>query len=303
MRTPPIPPRPADGHKGTFGTVLVVGGSSGGRVMVGGPVLAGLAALRAGAGLCELAMPESLLPAALGVAPSTTGVPLRELGGRLDAESAIASLEAALERATVVAVGPGWGGGEEVEELLVAILERTRSLGRALVLDADGLNALARLGGSMHLPPHAILTPHPGEFRRLADARGLASLDPISPATRADAARTISRALGAVVVLKGHRTVIADGDRVEVDEVGGPILATGGSGDVLTGVVAGLWSQWIAGGAETGARRFESACAAVLVHATAGDRWARGRAERGLLATDLLAEIPAAIGEVAAASR
>lgn len=303
MRTPPIPPRPADGHKGTFGTVLVVGGCCGERVMLGGPVLAGLAALRAGAGLCELALPESLLSAALGAAPTATGVPLRELGGRLDAESAIASLAAALERATVVAVGPGWGGGGEVEELLGAILERARSLGKALVLDADGINALARRGGTARLPKDAVLTPHPGEFRRLADACGLASLDPISPGARTEAARTMSRALGAVVVLKGHRTVVADGDRVEIDEVGGSILATGGSGDVLTGVVAGLWSQWIAGGADAGARRFEAACGAVLVHATAGVRWEQAHGDRGLLATDLLSEIPGALGEVRAATR
>lgn len=113
----------------------------------------------------------------------------------------------------------------------------------------------------------------------------------------------MSRALGAVVVLKGHRTVVADGDRVEIDEVGGSILATGGSGDVLTGVVAGLWSQWIAGGADAGARRFEAACGAVLVHATAGVRWEQAHGDRGLLATDLLSEIPGALGEVRAATR
>lgn len=289
------PPRPADGHKGTFGTVLVVGGSLVPRAMLGGPAFAALGALRAGCGLCELAMPAPILLAGLSMAPSATGVPLPTDGeGAIDAAAAIDVLQPVLDRVTVLALGPGLGASPSVGRFVVALLAAAAARRRPVVLDADGLNAYAEHGGGEGFASPTILTPHPGEFRRLAEACGLATLDPIDPARRPEAARALASRLRAVVVLKGHGTCVATPDRVEVERCGNPALATGGSGDVLTGVVAGLSAQWL-GSAAGGAAfdwAFEAARSAVRMHGVAADLWAREHGEAGMLATDLLMGLP-----------
>lgn len=290
-----LPPRPADGHKGTFGTVLVVGGSVGARTMLGGPAFAALGALRAGCGLCELAMPAPLLAAGLTLAPSATGVALPlDPAGALDPAASLAALEPSLERATVIAVGPGLGEGPGIEEFVRTLLSAAAARQLPVVLDADGLNALARQSPPAAFTTPAILTPHPGECRRLADACGRGDLDPIDPRLRPESARLLAERLGAVVVLKGHGTCVASPERVEIESRGNPALATGGSGDVLTGLVAGLWSQWIATDRTRPpiASAFRAARAAVHLHATAADRWASVHGDSGMLATDLLAAIP-----------
>jgi NAD(P)H-hydrate epimerase len=295
MTTPiPWPPRPLDGHKGTFGTVLVVGGSLGQRGMLGGPTFSALGALRAGCGLCELAMPAPLLVAGLSLAPSATGIALAVDGhGSIEA-AAIDALQPALARATVLAIGPGLGQDMGVGTLVEALLAAAASRRLPVVLDADGLNAYAQSGRAEPFTNPTILTPHPGEFRRLAEACGLGELDPIDPARRSESARALSARLRAIVVLKGHGTCIAMGDRVEVERCGNPALATGGSGDVLTGVVASLWAQWIASttGAALADLGFDAARAAVRLHGHAADRWAQEHGDAGMLASDLLAAIP-----------
>jgi len=266
---PPLPARPDTAHKGDFGTVIVAGGC---RTMIGAPAFAAGAALRIGAGRAKLAVPSEILTAALSVEPGATGIALT---GQIE------NFRHALDTAdgdgqAVLAVGPGWGndashGGQL--EILLAGARRT-------VLDADGLNALAARSGPRPNPgPPLILTPHPGEYRRLAAALVLDE-DPIGEECRPAAAAALARAHRAVVVLKGHRTVVTDGHRLYVNQTGNPALATAGSGDVLTGAIAGLWAQSMT--------PFEAAVLATFLHATAADRWAQHYGPRGLTATTLL---------------
>jgi hydroxyethylthiazole kinase-like uncharacterized protein yjeF len=296
---PPLPPRPADGHKGTFGTVLVVGGSCGARMMLGGPAFAALAALRSGCGIVELAMPEPLLPIALSIVPSATGVALPVAAdGSLDAEASADRLAAAISRATVAAIGPGLGREPSAAELLRHLLDCGEL---PLVIDADGIVALAQLlrGGALgHRRGAVVLTPHPGECRVLAEAIGLRvdlSPGPDFRHRHAAAAEGIARATGAVVVLKSAETVVADGTRQWAGGGANAALGTAGSGDVLTGAVASLLAQWIAGpGGDPRRLAFDAAAAAVELHAAAARRWSRRRGDAGMLAVELAAELPAA---------
>ncbi len=270
---PPAPDRPAGGHKGTFGTVVVVGGSA---TMVGAPALCATAALRVGAGLVQLAVPDALMLPTLAVQPSAMGV----TRGELDA------LEP--KGGTVLAVGPGLGGADDVEPLVRGLVES----GHPMVLDADGLNALARMGlaerpgGSASDSGGWVLTPHPGEFKRLAEAFGIDG-DPTDPDQRPDAAAALAQKTGAVVVLKGLHTVVTDGQRAYRNTTGNPALSTGGTGDVLTGAIASLWAQ--------GTEPFEAACLGVYLHGDAADAWAAVHGPAGLLAMELAELLPDAL--------
>jgi NAD(P)H-hydrate epimerase len=164
-----------------------------------------------------------------------------------------------------------------------------RILGRVnpVVLDADGLNNLAAMGGlrdAIHAP--LVMTPHPGEYARLATAMGLVC-DPLEPGRRPDAAVELARACQAVVVLKGRHSIVTDGRRVYVNSTGNPALATAGSGDVLTGTVAGLIAQ--------GLRPLDAAVLAVHLHGAAADRWAAAHGPAGLAARDLASLLPDAL--------
>ena len=285
---PPMPARDPGGHKGTFGTVGVIGGQSGEEVMVGGPAFSALAALRSGCGLAILVAPRPVLPAILGVVPEATGLPIEvRPDGSLDASSAARVIDERLARAAVLAIGPGFGQGESQRQILIRLIARED---HPLVIDADALNLLAATPElQADLRASSILTPHPGEFARLADSLGL---DP-SPETseqRIEAARQLAARLGVVVVLKGPGTVVSDGLRVYVNPTGNSGLATGGSGDVLTGLCAGFVSQFRAR-----LDLFECACMATWVHGHAADRISSERGTPRLLARELLAEIPASI--------
>lgn len=314
---PPLPARPREGHKGTFGTVCVLGGQcAGGRVMIGGPAFAALAALRSGAGLAVLAMPGPVLNAALSVAPSATGVALPvDAHGELQASAGAALLDSLLPGVSCLALGPGLGVGEPQRQLVGRLLAQDRI---PVVVDADALNCLAGTPGlQLDLRASTILTPHPGEFRRLARALALEA-DPESPASRTAAASALSQRLGCVTVLKGHRTVVSDGIRDWTCPAGGPALATAGTGDVLTGLIAGLVAQFgrpdsgwppsevassgpLQGALGTRSRilpLWECARAAVMAHALAADRWAGTHGDAGMLATDLLETLPAVIRDL-----
>lgn len=314
---PALPVRPLDGHKGMFGTVAVVGGSyEEGVVMAGAPALAALGALRAGAGLAKMAVPEPLVGVCLGMAPGATavGMPVREHEGVVQLVPHLAT--AAVDRvssAEAMVIGPGLGTGAGAQSaVLRAIVQRTAHV----VADADALNVLAMLGGlGQDLRASVILTPHPGEFKRLAEALRLEHRLHTA-AGRGEAAAGLARRLGCVVVLKGRGTVVTDGLRSYVCPGGGPWLATGGTGDVLAGVIAGIVAQHVLAApraelytlasmrsgrtAPVSAERpldlFQAACAGVCAHAAAGDAWrAQSGCTGGMLATDLLAEIPAAV--------
>jgi NAD(P)H-hydrate epimerase len=251
-------PRPRTAHKGRFGHVLVVGGQPG---MVGAARLAAEAAARAGAGLVTVAThPQH-------AAVVNLDRPELMAAGVADG----AELRALLDRATVVAVGPGLGQGDWARALLAAIWDT----GLPLVVDADALNLLAR---DPLRREDWILTPHPGEAARL-----LGTTSAAVQADRPAAVAELQSRYGGVAVLKGAGTLVHDGWRCWLSTVGNPGMASGGMGDVLTGVIAGLRAQGLAPAA--------AAVAGVLVHGLAGDAAARAGGERGLLAGDLLPEI------------
>ena len=250
-----LPPRPRDNHKGRQGHVLAIGGDLG----AGGAVrLCGEAAARVGAGLVSIATREANVGAILSARPE-----LMPQGVHVPR-----NLEPLLARASVLAVGPGLGQDEWGRGLWNAALDA----GKPLVLDADGLNMLA--AARRTLPSACVLTPHPGEAAHLL---GIATSE--IQADRFAAARALAQKYCAVVVLKGAGTLIAGPDGVvAVCPWGNPGMATGGTGDVLTGVVAGLLAQ--------GLGAWDAACLGVGLHARAGDLAARA-GERGLLASDL----------------
>jgi NAD(P)H-hydrate epimerase len=276
-QVPHLAPRPADSNKGTFGRVLVVAGSRG---MSGAAILCAGGALRGGAGLVRLAVPEGILPIVAAANPCYTTVALpRDEHGRL-AAGAADELTELVRTATVAVLGPGLGQAPNLAELLLAVLERTAT---PLVLDADALNALAphrdRLKG-MKRP--LVLTPHPGEFARL-----LGCDIPTVQAHRQDRAVRFAAEHGVVVALKGQGTVVTDGQRLYVNTTGNPGMATGGTGDVLAGLVAALLGQ--------GLEAFAAAQLGVYLHGLAGDRARDAVGEVSLIATDLLDHLPGAL--------
>jgi NAD(P)H-hydrate epimerase len=296
MGLPALPPRDPAGHKGTFGSVCVVAGCAAPpSVMLGSAVLASLGALRAGAALCMVAAPEPLLPSILAANPSATGIPLPvDSHGELMPSGVAERLDAAAARAACMAVGPGLGTGRSAQQVVLRIVAQEDA--RPVVLDADALNALAAAPDfARDFRCRAIVTPHPGEYARLARALALEE-DPVAPERRVHAAERLAQRLGCVVVLKGHGTVVTDGAVTWVCRRGNDALAVGGSGDVLTGAVAGLVAQHHA---EIGLHA--CACLAVEAHAGAGERWvARHGGTAGMLAEELAAEIPAVLADLRA---
>jgi len=305
---PKLPPRPTDGHKGTFGTVCVIGGQAGGpRVMLGGPAFAALGALRAGAGLAVLAVPAPLMAESLTVAPSATGLALPvDAQGHLRASAVAALLDEFLHEYDCVAIGPGFGADEPQRQVVMRLIGQDDV---PLVVDADALNALAAVA-EFHrdFRAPAVLTPHPGEYRRLAAALGLDG-DPVDAARRPAAAEQLAQRLGCVVVLKGAATIVTDGVQTWSNPSGNVALATAGTGDVLTGVIAGFVGQFFkphAGASSSPITRrppesmslYDCARLGVYVHGLAADRWAQRHGQAGLLATDLLTELPGAIAQL-----
>jgi len=261
-----LPERPAGAHKGTFGHVLVVAGSVG---KGGAAVLAARGALRAGAGLVTVACPPEVRPE---VAVQQAEVMTAVLSENPDALMRLA------EGRDALAVGPGLGTGPEAQARVRALLAGARC---PLVLDADGLNVSSLAELRSEAP--RVLTPHPGEAARL---RGTTAAE--VQADRLGHARALATATGAVVVLKGRRTVVAAPDgRAAFNASGNPGMATAGTGDVLTGVVSALLAR--------GLPPFDAARLAAFVHGDAGDRAAEELGQDGMIASDLAARLPAAL--------
>jgi hydroxyethylthiazole kinase-like uncharacterized protein yjeF len=303
--TPPLPPpiRPADGHKGTFGTVGVIGGSCDPETrMLGAPVLAGRAALRSGCGLVKLAVPKPLATAAIVMLPSATCHPIPTApDGSIHAHRAAETVDRLLTSCDVIAVGPGLGASRGGA---AATLRCIQQQDRPVVIDADSINALAatpELHADFRCP--AILTPHPGECKRLATA--LRTRQPgTTHQSRCDAAADLARTLGCVVVLKGAGTIVSDGRRAWTCPRGHACLATGGSGDVLTGLIAGLLAQHPSRGTPDIDLLYEIARTAVESHAHAGERWAlTHHASAGMLAEELADGLPTALEDARRAAR
>ncbi|MGA9061274.1 MAG: NAD(P)H-hydrate dehydratase [Terracidiphilus sp.] len=276
-------PRAAAVNKGNFGHVLVVGGtlgSAGGKA--GAPAMAALAALRAGAGLVTAAVPAPALPVVASFAPELMTWPLAATKEGQIAEKNLEpkQVDALTEGKTVLAIGPGLGQGAETVKFVTGLLSATRI---PAVIDADALNILAAksvLLAKLAKGRTLVLTPHPGEMARLAGI-SVAQVQ----ANRLETAREFSRRVGVTLVLKGARTLIAHTDgRVAVNTSGNPGMAKGGSGDLLTGLIAGLLAQY----ADDPSHAVE---AAVYLHGLAADLAVREGDERTLLATDCLAQL------------
>lgn len=267
-----VPPRPRQGHKGTFGHVLVVAGSAG---KSGAAALSGLGALRGGAGLVTVATRPAVLDAVLAHAPELMGAPL-EGAGPLGPDD-WPGLARAVAGKDALVLGPGLGVGDGTGALLARWLDEGAV---PTVLDADGLNALAgdpSALGRRRGAPALVLTPHPGEMARLCGLSTAAVQE-----RRLGVARDAAARFGAVVVLKGARTVVAapDGELI-VNPTGNAGMATAGTGDVLAGLLGALLGQGLAPA--------QAASLGVYVHGAAGDRLRLERGQLGLIASDLLA--------------
>ena len=295
---PRLPPRPKDAHKGSFGRVLVIAGSRG---MIGAPALVANAALRSGAGLVTVACPGSIQIAVATLCPCATTIPLPEDDhGRIEPREALDALheEGLLDEPTapsVVAIGPGLGRGDTAfDAALTALINAFGDDARTpVVVDADALNALHKsVGGGpgwdRALHYRTVITPHPGELARMHGV----STDDIQDDRRGYAVRTAQELSGgkdhpdyrAVVVLKGAGTLVTDGVNLYVNKSGNAGMATGGSGDVLTGIIAGLLAQKMSG--------IHAAILGVHVHGVAGDLAAKTIGKTALIASDLIDALP-----------
>lgn len=264
-----LAPRPPSGHKGTFGHVLVVAGSPG---KSGAAAMSGLGALRAGAGLVTVASSAAAIAQIASHAPELMTTALDDTG-----------LDRLAEGKTVIAMGPGLGQTPEVEAL---VQHASRTFEQPMVLDADALQSIPAHGGAVR-----VLTPHPGEMSRLTGK-------PTSEIQkdRVGAARAFATEHGVTLVLKGQRTVIAFADgRVWINPTGSPAMGTGGSGDILTGLIAGLLAQFPKD-------HDRAVAAAVYLHGLAGQIGARKLGEKCLIATDILKYLPQAMEECAGLS-
>lgn len=278
---PLLPRREADTHKGTYGRVLVLAGSVG---MTGAACLTSEAALRGGAGLVVLGIPKSLNPIVASKLTCVITKPLPETREQTFSYKARDEIVAMSQAAQAVALGPGLSQNPDTKRLVLYLLE---NLGGCLVVDADAINALAEKSDVLgRVKADVILTPHPGEMDRLM---GLdqSSSSRIRSRRVVVAAEFVKRYPHVTLVLKGHRTLVARGDELYECMTGNPGMASAGTGDVLTGLIAGLWAQrW--------ASAFEVARLGVYLHGLAGDMASKVTGEFSLTATDVLDALPGA---------
>jgi ADP-dependent NAD(P)H-hydrate dehydratase / NAD(P)H-hydrate epimerase len=286
---PLLAPRAPDAHKGTYGHAIVVGGSYG---KAGAAAMAGIAALRSGAGLVTVATARSTLPMVAGFAPELMTEALAETDAGTISARAFEQrrLDGLVQDKQVIVIGPGLGLHLDTAELVRTAVERYRG---PIVLDADGLNSFAgvaeRLDG---LQRSVIVTPHPGEMARLA-GNSTAAVQ----SDRLGVARKFAKEHHVTVVLKGHRTLVVEADGTAwVNCTGNPGMATGGTGDILTGMIAGFVAQNLQGVAE-------AVRSAVFLHGLAGDVARETLGEQCLLATDLLTALPEAMRRVRRTAR
>ena len=264
-----LPDRKENAHKGNFGRVLLLCGSRG---FTGAAYLAAMGALRAGAGLVYLGVPESIYQIEAIKLNEAIVFPLPDREGMLCPE-AIPLLEQRLPQMDAVVLGCGLGQSQGAEGVVRWVLEQARC---PVVLDADGINLIGRHRDVLRGRAGAtILTPHQGEFVRLGFPIG---------EDRMASARQAARELGCVMVLKGHGTCVTDGQREYINPTGNPGMAVGGSGDVLAGVIGSLLGQGLA--------PLEAAACGCWVHGAAGDQCARDLGQYGMLPTDMLNALP-----------
>lgn len=275
---PRHPDRAAESHKGDYGRVLIVAGSRG---MAGAAALCGLGALRGGAGLVTVACPASLANTVTAIEPGLMTIPLPEddRGGIAVPKTDGWLKDLAGRPWDAVAVGPGLGRSSGVAKAVKRIFTEWEA---PVVLDADGLNAYADHGGGWPDPPsNRVLTPHPGEFMRLLIGNDMQPDDDFkwTPENREALSTAFAKDPGGVLLLKGSRTLVTDGDRLFENRTGNPGMASGGCGDVLTGLIAALIGQ--------GLEPFDAACCGAHLHGRAGDLAAAALSQPGMIASDL----------------
>jgi ADP-dependent NAD(P)H-hydrate dehydratase len=262
-----LPERPADGHKGTFGRVLVIGGNA---EMIGAPAFAGASAFRSGAGVVQIATPKSTLALSLSVEPELIGLAL---------PAPKKKWEDATTKADAIVIGPGLGQLGEAKKMIDAVLK----LDKPVVIDADGLNILsAQKRWPAKVRARCVLTPHPGEMRRLGKLFGKTEQEQ-TPGDRLDTATCSAEAFNHVVVLKGARTIVTDADRYYINITGDTSLSKAGTGDILTGICATLLAQQF--------DPFDAACTAVWIHGKAGEIAGKRLTPRSTTARDIIASI------------
>jgi ADP-dependent NAD(P)H-hydrate dehydratase / NAD(P)H-hydrate epimerase len=284
---PLIGPRPAESNKGNYGHVLVIGGSLG---KAGAAAMAGISALRTGAGLSTVATPKSVLATVAGFHPELMTEPLHETNAGTISGAALAQIEELSKNKTVLAIGPGISRNPETSELVRALVAKTRT---PVVLDADGLNAFENRADELNGAGRTlVITPHPGEMARLARL----TISDVQK-DRLAVARKFAREHDLILVLKGHRTLVVRPDgEAWVNTTGNPGMSTGGTGDILTGMVAGMLGQHTKD-------PFLATCAAVHLHGRAGDVERETLGEHSLIATDLLAGLPGGFRRTLEAAR
>lgn len=264
-----LPDRDPWGHKGTFGKILLLCGSRG---YTGAAYLAAMGALRSGAGLTFLGVPESIYAIEAVKLNEPVVFPLPDEDGRLRAEAVPEILER-LPNMDAVLIGPGLGQSDGTFAVVKAVLENAKC---PVVVDADGINVLSEHKDLLRgRNDPAILTPHDGEFARLGGVIG---------DDRMESAKALARDLGCIVLLKGHETVITDGETGYINRTGNPGMAVGGSGDVLAGILVSLLGQ--------GIQPLEAAACAAWLHGAAGDLCAAEIGQYGMLPTDMLSALP-----------
>jgi hydroxyethylthiazole kinase-like uncharacterized protein yjeF len=275
---PLIGPRPAESNKGNYGHMLVVGGSLG---KAGAAAMAGMAALRAGAGLSTVATPKSVLATVAGFHPELMTEPLSETDADTISSEALERIEELTKGKSVVAIGPGISRDAQTADLVRKVVAKLQT---PIVLDADGLNAFEGRASELNGKGRTlVITPHPGEMARLAGCT-IADVQK----DRLGTARKFAREHEVIVVLKGHRTLVVRPDgETWANTTGNPGMSTGGTGDILTGMVAGMIAQHAKDA-------FEAVLAAVHLHGLAGDVMRESVGEHSLVATDLLAGLPEA---------
>ena len=271
-KLPRLQERAADSHKGTYGTVLAL---AGGRGTAGAAALVGGAALRSGAGLVRICCPEEVQPTVASFEPSYMTYPVaHDREGLVTFEAGRKVLEKFAPTATVLAMGPGLGQSADLRELVRWVVE---SVDVPTVLDADALNNLAGQTEALaKLKRPVVITPHPGEFSRLTGR----DTKEIQEDREAHAAGFAASAEHLVLVLKGAETIVTDGRRLYKNTTGNPGMATGGSGDALTGVIAALIAQ--------GMDPFDAACLGTYAHGLAGDIARDNNGVVGLIAGDIV---------------
>lgn len=272
-----ISPRKKDSHKGDYGRVLVVAGSPG---MTGASCLCAMGALRAGSGLVTCSVPESLNSIIEAKLTEVMSLPLEETKSGTFSARALKPLVSFSSGCDVVAIGPGLGLSIDVKKLVKGLLKEVEV---PIVLDADGLNSLGGQTSSLKKrKAPTVITPHPGELARLVK-KDIPSVQK----KRSDVAKKVALDTGCVVVLKGHRTVVASskGDTY-VNETGNSGMATGGTGDVLTGMIASFIGQ--------GIEAYSAAVSAVYLHGLAGDVAANEKGIFSLIASDIIESLPEA---------